>query len=118
MPFIGLAGHLRGVARFNDSTDTVACWSSDIYSGSFPPEGYCSLSSSNIGAVALFLEPRSEAQSFAALLPGKYAQVYEKNGRRLVFGGCGRRRLQYARGSRSRHRVGLAGSKYCFVRPF
>jgi len=74
----GVEASMRAAAYYSDGQVVYSDWSGDVYSGKAPPKNICTLTSGTIGAIELFDKPNFTSPSFAELIPGQYAQVYER----------------------------------------
>ena len=73
-----IGGTLVGIAYYDADQVIYSGWSHEIYSGELPPDGVCSLSSSNIGILEFYSTPDIDSAIVAYLIPGEYAMVDAK----------------------------------------
>lgn len=73
-----LVGELEALAHYPDGHIIYAIWGGTIYSGSYPPQGFCSMRSASVGVVDIFPSPNINQPEMAYLEPGTYAQVFER----------------------------------------
>ena len=74
----GVEASMRAAAYYSDGQVVYSEWSGDVYSGKAPPKNICTLASGTIGALEVYDKPNFILPSFAELIPGQYAQVYER----------------------------------------
>ena len=74
--------HLEGnikVAAYLPNGDIISdLWGGTIWSGSYPPQGVCSMSSASVGVVQVFPSPNMDQFQIGYLEPGSYARVLER----------------------------------------
>jgi hypothetical protein len=73
-----LEGNLRVSAHFTDGQVISDFWGETIWSGSYPPQGVCSMNSASVGVVFVFPSPSMDQNEIAYLEPGSYAVVLER----------------------------------------
>jgi len=71
-----ISGSVVGFACFGNGACIGAEWSGEIYSGSLPPDQFCTVKLFNVGIVDIYSEPDKDSLVIAHLIPGFYAQVY------------------------------------------
>ena len=69
---------LRAAAYYSDGHVIYSYWSGDVYSEKAPPKNICTLASGTSGALEIFDKPKITSSPYAELIPGQYAQVYER----------------------------------------
>ncbi|MFQ5921544.1 MAG: hypothetical protein ACE5M4_01760 [Anaerolineales bacterium] len=73
-----ISGSLYGEALCEGDQIRRSIWSGELYSGTAPPEGVCTLASGTIGAVDLYSTPSLSSATDAFLIPGIFAPVLER----------------------------------------
>jgi hypothetical protein len=73
-----LVGRIEVTAYFSDGHIISDLWGGTIYSGSYPPQGICSMSSASVGVVQVFSSPSRDQAEIGYLEPGSYAQIFER----------------------------------------
>jgi hypothetical protein len=73
-----LEGNIGVTAYFPDGRMISDLWGETIWSGSYPPQGVCSMSSASVGVVQVFPSPNMNQPQIGYLEPGSYAQVLER----------------------------------------
>jgi hypothetical protein len=73
-----LQGNLRVSAYFTEGQVIYDLWGETIWSGSYPPQDVCSMSSASVGVVQVFPSTNMNQPQIGYLEPGSYARVLER----------------------------------------
>jgi hypothetical protein len=73
-----LEGQFKVAAYFSDGHIISDIWGGTIWSGSYPPQGICSMNAPGIIVVRIFPTPDINQMEMAFLEPGVYEQVFER----------------------------------------
>ena len=71
-----ISGSVVGFACFEGGDCIGAEWSGEVYSGTLPPDQFCTVKLFNTGVVDIYLESDKDSPVISHLIPGFYVQVY------------------------------------------